>query len=121
LDDYNVILYPFVDGHNAFAGALTDRQWFDFGAALKKIHATVLPPELITQVQHETYSPYWRDSVAKLQDRAAQGNFADPIAAELAQFLRVNDAEIRYLVQRSEQLSSALQSHQPEFVLCHSD
>jgi spectinomycin phosphotransferase len=121
LDDYNVILYPFVEGHNAFAGALTDRQWFDFGTAFKKIHSTELPPALTLQLQRETYSPHWRAMMANLQDRAGQGHFADPVAAEVAAFVRDHEAEIRYLVRRCEQLSSALQAHPPEFVLCHSD
>src|SRR5579859_1233401 len=44
LDGFHVILYPFVEGHNAFKVPLTARQWVDFGAALKGIHSTVVPP-----------------------------------------------------------------------------
>ena len=31
LDAFKVILYPFVEGHNGYGVALSDRQWSDFG------------------------------------------------------------------------------------------
>jgi spectinomycin phosphotransferase len=57
LDDFVVIVYPFVKGHTAFEVALTEDQWVDFGTALKRIHTAVVPPELSNRVPHETYSP----------------------------------------------------------------
>jgi spectinomycin phosphotransferase len=121
LDDFHVILYPFIEGHNAFKVALTDRQWFDFGAALRKIHTAVVPQELSSRLQHETYSPQWREMMKMLQERAEQDAFDDPVAAQLVEFMTANADEIRYLVQRAEQLSLVLQAQKPEFVLCHSD
>ena len=37
LDPFTVILYPFVEGIDAYQVDLSDRQWVDFGAALKSI------------------------------------------------------------------------------------
>ena len=121
LDNFHAILYPFVEGHNAFQVALTERQWVDFGAALKGIHTAVVPPELWSHLQHEAYSPQWRDMVKMLQERAKEDAFDDPVAAQLAEFMTVKADEIRYLVRRAEQLSLALQAQSPEIVLCHSD
>lgn len=121
LDDFTVILYPFVDGHNGFEVALTERQWVDFGAAFKGIHTAVMPPELSSRVQHESYSPQWREMVKMLQGWARKDAFDDPVAAQLAEFMTVQADEILYLVRRAEQLSSALQAQDTECVLCHSD
>lgn len=121
LDDFTVLVYPFVQGHNAFEFALSEHQWVDFGSALKAIHTAVVPPELSSRVQHETYSPQWRDRVKKLQALAQKEAFEDPIAIQLAQFLTAKAEEILYLVGRAEQLSSVLQAQEPESVLCHSD
>jgi spectinomycin phosphotransferase len=121
LDDFNVILYPYVAGYNAFQVALTESQWIDFGSALRKIHSTLLPPGLSSQIQHETYSRQWREQVKVLLERAQKDKFDEPVAAQLAEFMTTKAGEILHLVRRAEQLSLILQMQPPEFVLCHSD
>ncbi len=121
LGDFKVILYPFVEGHNGFQSALTDRQWIDFGAALKAIHSVTLPPALMNRIQTEHFSGRWREVVRAFQAQIAKEEFSDPIAVELAAFLRSKQAQIDFLVGQAEQLGLALQSHPPKFVLCHSD
>ena len=63
LDTFKVILYPFVEGRNGYEVDLSDHHWIEFGAALKHIHTTVVPPALIGRIQRETYSPKWREIV----------------------------------------------------------
>jgi spectinomycin phosphotransferase len=121
LDDFNVILYPFVEGHNAFQVALTQDQWFDFGFALKRIHSISLPLELMNHIPSETYSPEWREKVKVLLEQVQQDTFHVPMAAQLAGFMKSKARAISHLVRRAEQLSSILQMHAPDFVLCHSD
>ena len=67
LGAYKMILYPFIVGQNGYEVALSDRQWLDFGAALKGIHTAHLPPALARLIPHETYSPRWRDMVKTFQ------------------------------------------------------
>jgi len=121
LDDFHVILYPFVEGHNAFKAPLTETQWADFGAALHSIHNAVLSPELRSRIPQETYSSQWRDTVKVFLVRAQHETFDDPIAAQFAAFLTSKADELHYLVQRAEQLGAALLAQNPTFVLCHSD
>ena len=121
LDDFNVILYPFVAGQNAFQVALTEYQWFDFGASLKRIHTTRLPPGLDSHIQHETYSREWSEQVKLLLERAQNEKFCEPVAAQLAVFMTTRANEILHLVKKAEQLSLILQMRPPESVLCHSD
>ena len=121
LQSFNVTLYPFVDGPNAFETALTELQWLDFGAALRGIHTAVVPPEFDRRVQHEVYSPHWRERVRKLLVRAKKEHFDDPIATELAGLVAIKADEILSLVQKAELLCSVLKVQGPKFVLCHSD
>ena len=121
LDDINVILYPFVEGHNAFKVVLSEPQWFELGAALKGIHSARVPAELRSQLQHETYSREWCEKVEMLQERAQRDTFNDPFAAQLAEFMTVRADEILHLVRRTEQLGSMLKVQSGKFVLCHSD
>jgi spectinomycin phosphotransferase len=63
LDAFKMILYPFIEGQNGYAVALSDHQWLDFGAALKGIHTAQVPPALTRLIPRETYSPRWREMV----------------------------------------------------------
>lgn len=121
LDALTVILYPFVEGRDGYEITLSERQWADFGAALKAIHMAHVPPALTASIQQETYSSYWRTSVRKFLELLANETFADPVAARLALFLQARRAEILDLVRRAERLALALQARSPEFIVCHSD
>ena len=121
LDAFRLILYPFVEGRNGYEVDLSDRHWGDFGTALKSIHTVVVPPALIRCIQQETYSPQWREIVKTFLERVEVDAFDDPVAVDLAAFLRTRREEILDLVRRAERLAQALQARSPECVLCHSD
>lgn len=109
-----------VEGRDGFEIKLPERQWLDFGAALKSIHTLNLPPDLKRRLRVETYSPKWRDQVTAFLAQIDHETFAEPIAAKLAAFLQVKQAEILKVVGRAEALSLNLQRRSLEFVLCHS-
>jgi len=121
LNAYKMILYPFIEGQNAYEVDPSDRQWVDFGAALKRIHAIHLPPVLSGQIPRETYSPKWRELVKAFQAQAEEASFDDPTAVKLAAFIRARRREIDLLVSRADQLGQVLRAHSPEPVLSHSD
>jgi spectinomycin phosphotransferase len=121
LDPFQLILYPFIEGHTGFEVDLSDLQWVDFGAALKSIHNALVPPALTRRIQRETYSPQWREIVKTFVGRVDNENSSDPVAARLAAFLKAKREEILDLVGRAERLAQTLEAPSPEFVLCHSD
>src|SRR5258706_11410577 len=57
LDDFTVILYPFVEGRSGFDLPLSDHQRIEFGAAFKHIHTVEPPPAILSRLQRETYTP----------------------------------------------------------------
>ncbi len=121
LENFTAILYPYVEGRNAFEAALTEPQWVDFGAALRRIHTAEVPPELSCRVQHEIYSPEWNERVKVLLGRAKTDTFDNPVAAQYAGLMAVKANEILSIIQKAERLSAIVQAQEPEFVLCHSD
>lgn len=125
LDAFKVILYPFVEGHNGYEVELSDRQWGEFGAALKNIHTAQVPPALRKRIRQEKYTPKWREIVktflARVEDDAFSDALNDPVAVKLAECLRIKRDEILDLVRRAEHLAQALRARPPELVLCHSD
>jgi spectinomycin phosphotransferase len=121
LEPFNVILYPFVEGRNGYEVALSERQWREFGVALRRIHSVALPPALARRIRPETYAPRWRETVRTFLERLENGPFVDPIAAQLAAFLKAKRDEVEDLVSRAERLAASLWAQSPDFVLCHSD
>ena len=121
LEGFHAVLYPFIEGQNAFEVALTAPQWVNFGAALRAIHAAKLPAELDGLVRREVYSPHWQERVGTLLEYAQKDTFADPIAARYARILAAKSGEILHFVQVAELLGAALKTQERKYVLCHSD
>jgi len=116
-----VILYPFIEGRNGYEADLTDQQWVDLGAALRRIHAAELPASLASLIPRETYSSKWRNSASASLARVEKDTWVDPVAAQLAAFLRARRAEVLDLIGRAECLAQVLQARSPKLVVCHSD
>ncbi len=121
LDDFKTILYPFVEGQDGYQIPLTDRQWRDFGAALKRIHTLEIPPALRSRIRRETYSPRWREIARAFMEEIGERAYADPVAARMSAFLQDKRDAVLDLVERAERLAQALQEQPRPLVLCHSD
>ena len=119
--EYQMILYPFVDGKNGFEMELADHHKRALGRALKAIHSTSVPTELRRSIPKEPFSSQWREIVKSFQEQAETMPFQDYNAAKLAQFIKSKHSEIDHLIERTEQLASELQFKPLDFVLCHTD
>ena len=121
LDDYALVVYPFIEGQDGYALALSEAQWVAFGAAVKRLHAAQLPAGLLHRIPREAYDPRWRNWVKSFQAQVEQETFDEPIAAQTAAFMRQQSGLISRLVSRAERLAAELQSLPQDLVLCHSD
>ena len=121
LEPYKMILYPFIQGKNGYEVRPSDQQWLDFGAALKQVHAAQIPAELRKHIPRESYSPRWRKMVLDFQTQVEKAKYSDPVAVNLARFMRFRRAEISHIVERAGLLGHSLVNRPLEFVCCHSD
>ena len=121
LDDYRLILYPFIAGQDAHELPLSDGQWQHFGAALRAIHDAQLPQELKRRIPRETYSPRWREAVKTFQTQVQETSFDEPTAVKLASFMKDTREEITHLVERAAKLALELRRRELDFVLCHAN
>ena len=119
-EHYRLVLFPFVEGRSGFDVELSDRNWADLGIGLRAIHSVAVPPAILRQLQRETYSAHWRETVKAIL-AGIDEETADPIAAELTGFLRAKHDEILNIIDRAERLATGLQGRPTEFVLCHAD
>ena len=121
MDAYKTILYPFIAGHNGYEVTLGDDHWCEFGTALRRIHTAQLPPALSIGMRSEEFSPYYRQLVTSFLSRSDRDVFDDPVAIQVATFLRQKRVEIVKLIERAGQLAQVLQVQALGFVVCHSD
>jgi hypothetical protein len=56
LDDWTLIVYPFLDGDTSWTG-MTDEQWKETGSIFKRIHQIALPPSGFESLRRETFDP----------------------------------------------------------------
>ena len=118
---FALALYPFIDGTTGTHARMTERHWATYGATLRQVHATVLPPEIARHMRRETFTPDWGGVVTRLDAHIAAGAFADPPERELAAFWRDRRGEICTLVDRAETLGRQIEAGSPPLVLCHGD
>ena len=102
-------------------GTFRDSQWVEFGAALKRFHSAELPLSITGGLPREDFSPRWRDTVRLFMERIQHETFDDPVAAELAAYLKIKSGETLDLVARAEGLAQRLREQTPAFILCHAD
>jgi spectinomycin phosphotransferase len=121
LEPFTMVLYPFIEGWNGYEVALTDRQWLDFGTALKCIHTAQVPPQLAQRIPQEIYSPQWREMIKTFQAQAEEIIFGEPTAGKMAAAMQAQRSQIDRLVAWADELGTALQARSMELVLCHAD
>jgi spectinomycin phosphotransferase len=121
LEAYHMILYPFVNGQDGYERALTPHRWQVFGSLMADIHAAQLPDELSRRIPGETFSAVWRESVREFLRQVETVELTEPVAVQLAAFMRAQRTKIKALVDLAEQLVIVLKSRVDPWVLCHAD
>ncbi|MBI1297587.1 phosphotransferase [bacterium] len=121
LDEFMAVLYPFVEGENGYVAHMTESHWQQFGATMRQIHHVDLPSSLAANIRRERFDPGARQSVRRYLTRFAHESFADPLTAQLAEFLHARRDIVFDLVNRAAEYAHLLQDEPRPFVLCHSD
>ena len=121
INNFTLVVYPFVNGQNGFCNPLTDDQWVVLGKTLKQVHDLDLPPSIKDRIRKETYSSKWRDAIGPLSSPMDGNPDIDETALKLQVFMKKHQAIIYRLVNRAEALSQMIQAQSPELVLCHAD
>lgn len=121
LQSFACILYPYIEGRNGFETLLTNGQWLEFGSAVSRMHAVVLPPDLAELLPVETYSSERRNMVRGFQAQVEELEYHDLASVKMAATMRVRREQIQQLVERAEDLADRLKSQAQTHSLCHAD
>ncbi len=118
---FKLMLFPFIEGANAYHKALSSKQWQELGQTLKRIHSAAMPDALKLQFSQETYSNDWRKLVNDFQTRIMQETFSDAVAGKVVTLLLEKQEVIKALLERTESLAKTLQNQALDQVPCHAD
>jgi spectinomycin phosphotransferase len=112
-----MMVYPYIDGVTGNDVVLTERQWHDFGAAIKAVHS--LDPTMLGRIAREMFVGH-RDVLSDLLSHLDDVTTGAAMAAAIA-LLRENRDRIVSMIERGESLARTLRERPPPFVVCHAD
>ena len=118
---FTLLLYLFIEGNSGMDIGLTPSQWIAFGATLRTLHETQLPDTLAAQLAHETFQPYWSDTLRQVCEKIHTGDIQSESQHAFAIHWQRHTDTINNILQRCESLGQRLQQHPPPFVVCHAD
>ena len=120
INDFTLIVYPFVDGQNGFCRNLTDDQWVTLGNVLRQVHEIDVPPSIKERVRKEAYSSKWREIVRSLYMSIDEDwSIIDETALKLKAFMKEHRKAICRLVDRAECLSQKIQEESNRLNSCY--
>ncbi len=121
VEDYSLILYPFIKGESAWGMELTSAQWRAWGAIVRSIHETRCDQALLAIVPRERFAQKWLATIAAIESAIEIGSFTGEAASAVAQVWRRQSAQIASAKDRYLALGQRLMAQRPRFVLCHAD
>lgn len=122
MDDFALILYPFVTGASGVDTGLTLAQWAEFGAILRGVHEISLPDDLGRRLPREEFRPDLDSRASALAIASGDQNTpADAISTELTTFLGDKRDLVARVVSRCDELGDRLRRRRWDLVLCHAD
>ena len=120
INDFTLIVYPFIEGQDGFNRSLTDEQWLILGKTLRQIHEINVPAAIQHYIRRETYSPKWREAVRSIYPHLETKPTGE-VAVKLWTFMKEHLEAIQKLVDCAEQLAKKLHNEPIKPILCHSD
>ncbi|TDC35167.1 aminoglycoside phosphotransferase family protein [Micromonospora sp. 15K316] len=111
-DDHQLLLYPFHDGGSLWGRGLTDRQWYEYGQFLSRLHAVTPSTDIAAVLPVETYRSRAGE---RLGTRAEQAAASETLGA----FWNRYGAALQRLSARVDDLASHV-TH-GRHVICHAD
>ena len=118
---YVTILYPFVAGVTGMDHGMSDRQWVEYGAALRQIHEAPVTSELERIMRRESFVSAGVPVVERVDAELAAQGATDELGHEVVAFWTRQRDQIEMLLGRADDLGRRLEQAALPLVLCHAD
>ena len=119
--DYDLILYPFIEGRSAWRMPLSATQWRAWGEIMRRIHGSSLTPQLLESAEREAGGVKWLNTIDRVEDVLRRRDYGGKIATAAARVWQDQAAEIHRCRRRYREMGALLAADPPAFVLCHAD
>lgn len=121
IDDYTLMVYPFVTGHDGFNQNLTDEQWIIFGKTLRQVHQFKIPDSMASLIPHEFFCDKYSKQLHAIFENQDQIHARNDIELRFLTSLKKHQLSLLALADRAEQLSKSINPEKLERVFCHGD
>lgn len=119
--DYALIVYPFHSGATGLAAGMSDRQWIEYGATLRRIHEVAPSAAMAALLRRDDFVPDGATVIRALDEHVASATFDDPGRSLIADYWRARRGLILTVVERAESLGRQVAASNPTLLLCHAD
>ena len=121
VEQFSLILYPYIEHHTASEIGLTDAQWREFGTIVRQIHDAPLPSNVTLHREEFAPSADWRRIAHETHARIRRETYTDPEQIALAEAWRAHYDKITELLRRADAYGQHLRGRDLPHVLCHAD
>lgn len=118
---FSIVVFPFIEGEDAFHQSLNDQQWIQFGTVLSKIHTMEVPQIILKSLRREDFSSEWRDRLRSIYSKIHDLQTKEQTGVKLKNLLMKHWITIEKILDHAESLSEKVKDRPLEYVLCHSD
>jgi spectinomycin phosphotransferase len=121
IEGWRMLVYPFLDLTPASARPMSDAQWAEFGATMRRVHDAHITTDLWEQAPTVNYDALWRRDLRALLPQIEAYDGDDELALALRGFIRAERVRCTALVERCESLAAHMCTQPPTYTLCHTD
>ena len=99
INDFTLIVYPFIEGQDGFNRPLTDKQWIALGKLLRQIHEIDVPTPL-TRISHKIFRKGVPNRDLRGVNRRENIIHADKASGDLSQYQSRGGADFRKVCEK---------------------
>jgi spectinomycin phosphotransferase len=121
MSDGVLLVYPWIEGSNGLHRPPGLEQWQKLGNALRRIHDSRLPPEVLSLLATESFRVPGTKGFVELMARLLAGGAQHDVETALAEAIETHRARIEESMRREEELGEYCRQREWPLVPCHSD
>ena len=121
LDDFSLVLYPWIEGTSAWNMPLSAEQWRAWGAVMRLIHDSPITAALADMMPREDFKGRYARDLDRLQQRINAEDHSDKTARAMARAWREKQPQIEQARARYLDLGQQFGAAASDWVLCHAD
>ena len=121
-DDNNIILYPFIDGKDAYQVKLSKENCQNFGRFMSTFHQTHFPEHLKQMIPKETFCNSYRKRLFHLLQSIKNDKAKNESEAQLLHIINTQFDVISTMIDHANSLAHQLSKEKNKnYIVCHGD